>query len=156
MKDGFIMAYDSTQDTLNHIARVRSLLVDVATNLLLRSENHDLSKLRDPEKSAFDEFTPKLKASTYGSDEYKGFLAQMNEALSHHYAENSHHPEHYKNGIDGMSMLDLIEMFCDWKAATERHADGSIERSIKLNKDRFNMSEQLVSIFENTRKELGF
>lgn len=150
------MSYDSTPDTLNHIARVRSLLVNVATNLLLRSEKHDLSKLREPEKNMFDEFTPKLKASTYGSDEYKGFLAQMNEALSHHYAENSHHPEHYKNGIDGMSLLDLIEMFCDWKAATERHADGSLERSIKLNKDRFNMSEQLVSIFENTRKEFGF
>jgi hypothetical protein len=58
--------------------------------------------------------------------------------------------------VDGMSLLDLVEMFCDWKAATERHADGSIEKSIQINKKRFELSDQLVSILEATRKEMGW
>lgn len=150
------MNYDSTQDTLNHIRRVQELLSDMQSRIAKRAIAHDISKLEEPEKSCFDEFTPKLKASAYGSDEYKGFLEGMGIALKHHYENNSHHPEFYNDGIEGMSILDLIEMFCDWKAATERHADGSIERSIKLNKDRFKISDQLVNILENTRKEMSW
>jgi hypothetical protein len=53
-------------------------------------------------------------------------------------------------------LLDLVEMFCDWKAATERHADGSIEKSIEHNRVRFALGEQLTQILINTRKEMGW
>ncbi len=55
-----------------------------------------------------------------------------------------------------MSLFDLIEMLCDWKAAGERHADGSIEMSLGHNRERFNISPQLHSILENTAKEMGW
>jgi hypothetical protein len=58
--------------------------------------------------------------------------------------------------VDGMSLLDVLEMLCDWKAAGERHADGSIERSLSVNKARFNISPQLHAILENTARELGW
>lgn len=148
--------YDSETDTKQHIARVQELMTMCCLMMLKRAVAHDQSKLQAPEKAFFDEYTPKLKNSTYGSDEYKGFLKELQVGLKHHYENNTHHPEHYKNGVDGMSLLDVIEMFCDWKAATERHADGSIEKSIKINKDRFKMSDQLSQIFENTRKEMGW
>lgn len=57
-------------------------------------------------------------------------------------------------GIMGMTLLDVIEMFCDWKAATERHANGNFKTSIQHNRKRFWMSDQLAAIFENTRQEL--
>lgn len=147
--------YDSREDTNRHINRVRDLLDLVISNFETRGVRHDESKLTEPEKSLFDEFTPKLQSSTYGSDEYKAFLAQMKIALDHHYTNNSHHPEHYANGIDGMSFFDLLEMLCDWKAATERHADGKIERSLDLNVKRFNISPQLEHILRNTIKEMN-
>ena len=53
-------------------------------------------------------------------------------------------------GVEGMNLIDLLEMLCDWKAATMRHNDGDINRSIELNTSRFNLSPQLVSIFKNT------
>jgi len=143
--------YDSTRDTLEHIGRVRGYLADCAIRLVRRAFAHDASKLESPEKEAFDEVTPLLRGLTYGSDEYKANIAKLGEALKHHYAVNSHHPEHYPDGIDGMTLLDLVEMFCDWKAATERHADGNLERSIEINRERFKMSDQLVAIFQNTR-----
>jgi hypothetical protein len=148
--------YDSHEDTKKHIERVRFLLDVCMGEINIRSSIHDLSKLHDPEKAIFDEMTPKLKGSTYGSEEYKGFLAQMKPALDHHYAKNPHHPEHYPNGIDGMSLLDLLEMLCDWKAAGERHADGSMERSLTVNRERFKIGPQLQAILRNTAQELGW
>jgi calcineurin-like phosphoesterase family protein len=144
------MNYDSTSDTMKHISRVRELMENIAGEILLRSGNHDKSKLLPPEKPIFDEVTPKLKAMTYGSKEYKDSLASMKPALDHHYANNRHHPEYFMNGIDGMNLVDLIEMICDWKCAVERHADGSITKSLEINKVRFGMSDQLIKILENT------
>lgn len=148
--------YDSRNDTKAHIHRVEQLLLAVKNNILFRSEVHDRSKLEEPEKSIFDTYTPKLKDCTYGSDEYKGYLAEMKVALDHHYMVCSHHPEHYSKGIDGMSLIDLIEMLCDWKAAGERHADGNMAASLTKNKERFHINDQLQSILENTVKEMGW
>jgi len=146
--------YDSTQDTLDHIAKVQWRLRQIRDDLSLRGDAHDQSKLQSPEKEVFDAVTPKLKGLTYGSDEYKAALVEMGAALTHHYANNSHHPEHFKNGINGMTLLDVIEMLCDWKAATERVAGGDFAKSLEINRTRFAISDQLASIFENTRREM--
>ena len=148
--------YDSREDTLNHIERVRELIGIFISKMIVRSHAHDKSKLEEPEKSGFDKYTPLLKGCTYGSEEYKIFLKELGVALKHHYEKNSHHPEHYMDGLKGMSLLDIVEMFCDWKAATERHADGSLDRSIGINKGRFAYDDLLECIFQNTRRELNW
>lgn len=148
--------FDSTEETLEHIAMVRRLLWELGYELLCRGVDHDKSKLEEPEKSMYDEFTPKLKELTYGSEEYKESLKGMGVALEHHYEHNSHHPEHYTDGVDGMNLLDLLEMLSDWKAAGLRHKDSSMAKSIEINRTRFRMSEQLVHILENTAKEMGW
>lgn len=148
--------YDSTVDTLKHIKRVNQLLINASIELLRRASVHDDSKLVSPEKEVFDEYTPKLKGSTYGSDEYREMLKGLGVALNHHYSENSHHPEHYPNGVSGMDLFDLIEMFFDWKAASERHDDGDIMKSIVINKKRFTISGQVSQILENTARNLGY
>ncbi len=148
--------YDSRPDTREHIEQVRRLLSAVVERILSRADRHDRSKLVEPELSVFDEFTPKLKATTYGSDEYKEFLGAMGSALSHHYAANSHHPEHYAEGIEGMDLIDLIEMLADWKAATLRHDDGDLNRSIEINQERFNYDDQLKAVLRNTADRMGW
>jgi hypothetical protein len=136
---------------------VRELLIPVLNELSERSRVHDASKTQYPEKAIFDEYTPKLKKSTYGSDEYKGFLEAMGEGLAHHYANNRHHPEHFgENGINGMTLVDLIEMLADWKAATERHEDGSLRRSLMIQEERFGISPQLSEILHNTAEHFGW
>jgi hypothetical protein len=141
--------------TMHHINMVQSLIHKVVKELLDRADVHDQSKLESPEVEAFTEWTPKLAASTYGSAEYEGFRKAMGPALAHHYAKNRHHPEHFKDGVNDMSLIDLIEMFCDWKAATMRHNDGNIRKSIEHNANRFGMSPQLVKILENTVDIVG-
>lgn len=148
--------YDSRPDTLEHIATVRRFLGEVITDLSRRATAHDASKLEEPELSVFNEYTPKLRDSTYGSDEYKSFLEGMGEGLRHHYAANDHHPEHHPNGIQSMTLVQLVEMLADWKAATLRHADGELARSIQQNAKRFGYGDELEGILLNTAEQLGW
>lgn len=190
---------DSRIETYKHIQTVQRIMGGLVADLQRRALVHDQSKLASPEVEAFDEYTPKLATCTYGSNEYKGYLAAIKPALDHHYAVNSHHPEYYpwhcpvcskqlgaseweaapqgpnesgarycprccangmlyeselmhkpELGISGMSLLDLVEMLCDWKAATLRHNDGDIRKSIEINQKRFGYSDELKRILLNT------
>lgn len=137
-------------ETWTHIDLVMRLLANAQIELMRRQFTHDRSKLVPPEVSTFTEYTPKLATSTYGSDEYQQFLQEMKPALNHHYQHNRHHPEHFKNGIEDMTLFDLLEMLIDWYAATKRHHDGNIYRSLEINKERFGISDQLFNILSNT------
>jgi Family of unknown function (DUF5662) len=147
--------YDSTQDTLDHVHKVQEYMRRAVDNLAHRAITHDASKLEDPEKSAWDVATPKLAELTYGTEEYRASLREIKPAVQHHYQQNSHHPEHYENGISDMSLLDLIEMLCDWKAASLRTKDGDLMASLEHNGERFDISPDLMSILSNTIEELG-
>lgn len=144
------MTYDSRPDTYAHIQVVQSYLLRAVAYLQQRALVHDSSKLESPEREGFDEFTPRLADSTYGSEEYRNSLEAMQPFLKHHYAVNSHHPEHHQAGIAGMDLLDLLEMICDWMAAVQRHKNGDVRRSIEQNQKRFGYSDELKSILRNT------
>ncbi len=137
-------------ETSKHIRLVAHNLNVMVKALLDRGENHDLTKLEDPEVQLFAEYTPKLSGVTYGSQEFNDMKKAMGPALDHHYANNRHHPEHFKSGINDMNLVDIMEMFCDWAASCKRHNDGNLNKSIEINGQRFKMSDQLVKIFENT------
>ena len=144
------MAYDSTADTLEHIKKVSTNINNFCRDLIGRGNIHDESKLHDPEKPMFDEVTNILSGLQYGSDEYNENLVRLEACLKHHYENNSHHPQHYPNGVDGMTLLDIVEMYCDWKAAVERTKEGDFNKSLEINEKRFNLAPQLVQIFKNT------
>ena len=150
------MKYDSRKDTLAHKMEVISNLQQVAHGLDDRGLVHDNSKLVGEEKRVFDTITPKLKKLSYGSEAYKKSLESMGKALDNHYKENRHHPEHHDNGIKDMTLLDLIEMLSDWKAACMRHDDGDIKKSLEINKERFNISDDIYKMLINTCKELDW
>ena len=185
-------------ETLKHIEMVMQLLATMQHEILRRAFSHDRSKLESPEREMFEQFTDRLAAMTYGSDEYKACLEEMKQvALMHHYENNRHHPEFFdgteksakalercqnslatlkdaqanspgnnkfvyaialleeheqalKSGVNHMNLIDVLEMLCDWKAATLRHYDGDINESLKINAVRFGLSPQLVNILANT------
>lgn len=142
-------------DTRAHINRVRERLDQFCKEMGRRGYVHDRSKLHEPELSVFAEVTPKLKGLTYGSDEYFEQLAALKPALDHHYAANDHHPQHFGDPdevdvVAEMDLFQLVEMFCDWVAAAERHDDGDVRRSIEVNEGRFKLSPQLAQVLRNT------
>jgi hypothetical protein len=148
-------------DTRKHIDRVRHFLTRFAAALLKRAELHDASKLTMDELPYFARANAGgfLGKTPYKSPEYQKRIKEcLGPALAHHYRCNSHHPQHFGDmGMYGMDLLDLVEMFCDWCAATERHPDGSIMESIKINSDpdRFDIPEMLVSILEHSAEQLS-
>lgn len=151
------MTYDSTHDTQDHIERVGDFMDTAIQNLKKRAETHDASKLQDPEKETWDRVTPLLKDLEYGTEEYRASLREIKPAIQHHYRENDHHPEHYsEGGIGAMSMLALIEMLCDWRAASERSKQSmSFMESLEYNRDRYEIPEPLFIVLVNTAAELG-
>ena len=152
------MKYDSRASSMMHIGQVRLYLRnDVVSNFLLRAEVHDKSSLEDPEKSFYDKWRPILSSMQYNSPEYLEAIEQLRPAIQHHYDNNSHHPEHYPNGIDGMSLFDVMEMLIDWKAAIDRKgSDAKVLTNFEETCKRFSISPQLASVIKNTVAELGW
>ena len=139
-------------ETMKHIELVRKYLRFFTDKLTTRGVEHDRLKLESPEVEIFTEYTPKLAEATYGSEEYNNFLREMGVALQHHYANYRHHPEHCEKGINDMTLIDIVEMLCDWRAAAARQLDGNLLKSIEVNAERFGYGEQLKQIFINTAK----
>ena len=139
-------------ETIRHIENVRKFIRFITDKLTTRGVEHDRLKLESPEVEIFTEYTPMLATATYGSDEYNQSLKEMNVALQHHYAHYRHHPEHFERGINDMNLIDIVEMICDWKAASMRHNDGNLLKSIEINARRFGYDDQLKQILINTAK----
>lgn len=158
------MNYDSRAETQEHIYKVQDYLYAACWRLEERAKSHDRTKLHEPELEYWNEYTPKLAQCEYPSQEYTDNWNALKPALDHHFEHNDHHPEHYSDGISGMSLLSLLEMLCDWKAASERtkrRADGDLyleknfEESLAYNQKRFGYSDELAGILRNTAHEMG-
>jgi len=145
---------ESKFKTLRHMETVRNFIGECIRELTYRCQYHDQSKLEYPEVDIFEKFTPKLRDVKYGSEEYKKMLLEMKPAIDHHNISNRHHPEHFENGISGMNLIDLIELVCDWKAASMRNKEGDVIKSIEINQKRFGYSDELKEILLNTAKWL--
>lgn len=145
----------SAEKTLWHIKRVQDLLGEAATELLRRGVDHDSSKF-DPEEAGplaeMDALIAREGNVPFGSPEYEERKKLLGPMLDHHYAKNTHHPEHYTNGVDGMDLFDLLEMFIDWKAASERGEASSMGLSAAVKK--YGITDQLASIMQNTATRL--
>ena len=156
--EDYMSLAECNEETRKHIAKVQYYIKLITDELTLRGLNHDLSKLTSPEVEIFAKNTRKLARLKFQnengemSEEYKASLAAISPATAHHYAVNRHHPEHYPNGINGMDLVDIVEMLCDWKAASLRQHDGNLLKSIEANAKRFNISKQLLEILVNTAK----
>lgn len=154
-------------ETRKHIARVSELLGEFAIEMIRRGAVHDKSKFLPEEMvplQMMQGLIDKEGQAEFGTDEYKRRTALLGGMIDSHRRRNSHHPEHYEAqyggdwkdgcGINGMDLFDLVEMFFDWKAASERQGS----KSMNLHKacERFNVGPVLTSILVNTANRLGY
>jgi hypothetical protein len=140
---------DSRAEILNHILEVRAALDVFVTEMLRRGRTHDASKFDPAEKPAFDEALAVLKGVPYGSSKYAEVVQRLAPAFEHHYRNNSHHPEFYGDrGVSGMDLFDLVEMYCDWVAASKRNMKDGVK--LEYNFKLFDIHDQLASILTNT------
>ncbi len=115
--------------TQKHIALVSQNLEKVGRHpdfqqfaefLRQRAVSHDASKFKEPE------LTPRIWAAEFSRcmgngepfDYPPGMDARLAAAEQLHLRVNSHHPE-YHSQPDAMSIVDVIEMVCDWTAMAQ-------------------------------------
>jgi hypothetical protein len=121
--------------------------------LFKRAVVHDNSKFSPEEFEPYEQAFPELQKYIYGSPEFKATLHKIKPAINHHYENNDHHPEYFEAGISQMTLIELIEMTCDWIAASER-SQKDIFEGLEMNKERFKISDQHFCIIKNTVIEL--
>jgi hypothetical protein len=141
--------------TMWHKVQVFRFMWRTMMKLFKRAIVHDLSKF-GPEEAPYFAKAKGLNTLEYGSPEYKKMLKEtLKPALDHHYANNSHHPEYHEKGFHDMSLLDQLEMLCDWKAATLRTKDGDIKKSLEFNQGRFGYNEDTKKKFIEFLKDIN-
>ena len=139
--------------TLKHKLHVLRYILRFCFKLLGRAIVHDFSKFSLYEGRSYGKHLPEFKTVKYGTPEYAAILKRFQPAINHHYSHNRHHPEHFENGYSDMNLLDLTEMFFDWKAASLKNiGTGSLEKSLPINAERFKMSEDITKIMINSVK----
>jgi len=89
-------------------------------SLLTIADNHDESKLKEPERTAYiwmnwAFYCKSHNISFHLSDDTKTIVEQGH---LHHITTNLHHPESHQN-MNHMSHLNIVEMICDWTAISE-------------------------------------
>jgi hypothetical protein len=122
-------------------------------DLVKRAEEHDNSKFSEEEFPGLVAAMDEIKQFPYGTPEYEAMRLKHQKTFMAHYRKNRHHPEHHSKGIEDMTLTDVVEMFCDWKAASMRAGNqGSMEGSIRIGAEKYNLHPVLVKILENTAK----
>ena len=124
---------------------------------MTRGNQHDLSKYESEEFPVYAGQIDEFEKHFYGSDGYNKAKAAIRPATEHHFKHNRHHPEHFPNGIEGMNLVDLLEMLCDWKSATENHPQhpGDLKTSFAVATKKYKISPQLNQILYNTAVDFG-
>jgi hypothetical protein len=131
---------------LRHQALVKNYLLQVARKLEERANLHDLSKFQLDEFEGMAKINQIAREMRLDSPEYKASI--QSEAVKLHWSRNSHHPEYYHDGIKDMSLLDLIEMVIDWRAASEVYRRTSLGESLQIQKERFKMTEEQYRLIQ--------
>lgn len=86
----------------------------------------------------------------YGSDGYFEKMKKWRQFFDHHYQMNSHHPNHFVNGVSGMTLTDLCEYLVDIIAYEDNLSVDEALAVIEDQKQRSGLDEQLTQILKNT------
>lgn len=145
---------DFILEELKHKEKVSEAILLVSNEINKRTIKHDTSKITDDlERDYYSTFKDLLERTPYGSEEYKALLIQMQPALDSHYRNNPHHPEHFKEqGVTGMTLVDLVEMACDWAIEMMYDDEYKIKENLLQNQTRYGLSDDITKILENTIK----
>jgi hypothetical protein len=137
---------------LRHQALVATYLRKLATRIMLRAGEHDLSKLGVGQFTEFIKINRIAREHKYGSPEYKASIDT--DVIERHFRCNSHHPEHHENGVNDMGLADFIEMILDWKAAAEVYGKTTMEEGLVIQTERFELDERHLYLIDLIYREL--
>jgi hypothetical protein len=124
----------------------------LSQEVMRRGNQHDDSKYETAEFLPYSEVIEEFERHPYGSKGREKVYASIKPAVDHHLKHNRHHPEFFADGIEGMNLVDLLEMIVDWNAATQNHpkVPGDLMTSLHIATEKYKISPQLARILYNT------
>lgn len=140
---------------LKHKEEVVVAMAKFAAEISYRAGVHDNSKFSADEFDINSEHVQHFNKYDFDTAEEKNLRELVGPAIIAHRKRNRHHPEHFENGIDGMNLIDLLEMLCDWQSASKRAKGDSLRKGLPILKEKYNISPQLLKIIENTLKDFN-
>lgn len=129
---------------------------EIVSELNKRGIVHDISKFKEPEFIAFSSTRERFKKAQYGTDEYKQLCDEVRPALEHHYQNNRHHPEHHTNGVKDMTLVDVLEMLADWKAASVRPPYNELKDTLSFSFERNKIDGKPKELITDILSKLGW
>lgn len=140
-----------------HRKCVRKWLLHFSSILEQKGEEHDLSKLEEPEYSQWCKMDEEPRYR-YGTKEYSNKLKRFKYLFKMHWADkrNRHHPEHFflmnKEELifNDKDLIDLVEMLCDWLGYRDSISYSEAKSLVEQQCKRFNFSEELKNLLMNT------
>ena len=135
-----------------HKDGVKTYLEIISMLLNTRALTHDNSKSSDEEYKYYKMANSVNRNDFKTYEEYMDYIKPtLDKGLKHHYENNRHHPEFFDNGIDDMTLIDIMEMIVDWCISIKQNGK-DLYKEIQYNFDKYNVSEQLKKIIINTYK----
>lgn len=142
-------AIETVREVIKHRQSVNKKLNFLSKEISKRGEEHDLSKLQYPEINWLIQMDKEPKYE-YGTKEYFQKMKKWNKFFVHHYTNNRHHPDHFQEGVYGMTLVDLCEYISDIISYYDEMHVGDAIKTIEKQKERFKLDEQLSQILKNT------
>lgn len=144
-----------TATMIRHITEVRRAILRVRHDLESRAEAHDLSKWSPEEFPGFTRINATARQHPYGSEEYKASIRAEKPTVKRHQEGNSHHPEAHEPFLYEMGWLDLIEMVCDWWAASQTYGTTPWPEVLQRQRERWKWSPEQWWLIEQVAGFLG-
>ena len=145
-------AFKTINNIIKHRKSVKAKLDFISEEIKKRGEEHDLSKLQQPELGWLIQMDKEPKYQ-YGTPEYFEKMKKWQKFFIHHYINNRHHPDHFKFGICDMTLIDLCEYIADIISYYDEMHVGDALKTVEEQKERFGFDEQLSQILKNTLLE---
>lgn len=146
-------------DTRKHQQLVQEKMLLCVKRIIDKASSHDKSKLSNQEKPYYIDPVWELNTGNieYGSEQYKEACKKMGQGANHHQLHNDHHPEFFEifavqtlnDPIRAMDIFALLEMLCDWIAASKRKGNNPL-LALDILKKKYKINEQLEAILRNS------
>lgn len=129
---------------IKHIRSVRFKMGLLANLIRKRSRSHDSFKFKEDILTVLSNYNLQLSIAI-DEDE----ILNLEKKIELINTRNAKHPAFHKNGINNMTLVDIIEMFSDWLIIAEEKNLDTVE-FLEDNCKQFKISSQVLNIFINT------
>lgn len=142
---------DTKQYIYRHKLEIQKKLSLLINELKKRADEHDISKLKEPEYSGWVKMDKEPRYE-YGSKEYFEKIKKYKWLFDLHYRKNRHHPEYWQGFFQDMDLIDLLEMICDWISYRDDLTYQEATEVIEKQCTRFGFPQLMRELILNTVK----